>query len=108
MSITDRVLQSVNLQPHVACTDAKHGVDELKLFAKEDPSTMAVGVGVADALYAAIVLGPMGLILGAASVGVGYKIMQLPDDQINGVVQSKGWSRAANWASCPEGMPEMV
>ena len=26
----------------------------------------------------------------------------------NGAVQSKGWLGAANWASCPEGMPEMA
>jgi len=76
MSVADRVFNSVQGQQQAAMSDAQEG---FKKFAKDDPNSTAIGLGVAGALCGALVLGPIGFVLGAASVGVGYKVTQMPE-----------------------------
>jgi hypothetical protein len=78
MSVTDRMITTVQRQQRDVVNDAQEG---LNTFASEDPHTTAVGLGVAGALCGAIVFGPIGVVLGAASAGAGYKFSQLPEDE---------------------------
>ena len=78
MSITDRVFSTVQKQQKAAMTDAKEG---LNTFAKEDPNTTAIGLGIAGALCGAIAFGPLGILVGAASAGAGYKFSHMPEDE---------------------------
>ena len=78
MSVTDRVFSTVQRQKKAAVSDAQEG---LNTFASEDPNTTAVGLGIAGALCGAIMFGPFGIILGAASAGAGYKFSQMPEDE---------------------------
>ena len=61
--------------------DMREGVEEVTKYAKEDPPAVAVSLGALGVLCGTMVLGPIGLILGAAGVGIGYGVMQMPDDQ---------------------------
>ena len=61
--------------------DMRDGVEEVTKFAKEDPPAVAVTLGALGVLCGTMILGPIGLLLGAAGVGVGYGVMQMPDDQ---------------------------
>ena len=64
-----------------ACADATKGMEEVKKFAKEDPTTTAVGVGVCSALCGALAFGTAGFVLAAGAVGACYGIAQLPEEK---------------------------
>jgi len=67
--------------PKSAHDDLNEGVNELKNIARNDPS-MAAAVGVSAAAAAGVILmGPVGLLLGAASVGIAVGVMQIPEEQ---------------------------
>jgi len=88
ISVANRSLSRISIQQKMACHDAKNGMDEIRNFATEDPKSVGIGLGVAGALCGAIFLGPVGIVLGAASAGVGYKVMQMPEDQRSEVKDS--------------------
>lgn len=81
MTVTDRVFSTVHTvqkQQKAAMSDAQEG---FKTFTTEDPKNAALGLGVAGLLCGAIIFGPLGIILGAAGMGVGYKVSQMPEDE---------------------------
>ena len=81
MTVTDRVFSTVHTvqkQQKAAMNDAQEG---FKTFTTEDPKNAAIGLGVAGVLCGAIMFGPLGIILGAAGMGVGYKVSQMPEDE---------------------------
>ncbi|KAL9191175.1 hypothetical protein ACHAXT_000881 [Thalassiosira profunda] len=56
------------------------GGEEEEVLLNRPHVQAALGVGAAATL-GAIVLGPVGLLVGAASVGIGYGVMQVPEEQ---------------------------
>mmetsp|Transcript_7933 Transcript_7933/g.11975 ORF Transcript_7933/g.11975 Transcript_7933/m.11975 type:complete len:1052 (+) Transcript_7933:167-3322(+) len=81
MTVTDRVISTVHTvqeQQKAAMSDAQEG---FKTFTTEDPKNAAIGLGVAGVLCGAIMFGPLGIVLGAAGVGVGYKFSSMPEDE---------------------------
>jgi hypothetical protein len=78
MSVANKVFNNVQKQQRAAMNDAQEGFN---IFSAEDPKSTAIGLGVAGALCGAIVLGPMGMVLGAAGAGVGYKFSQMPEKE---------------------------
>lgn len=78
MSVANKVFNNVQKQQRAAMSDAQEGFN---IFSTEDPKSTAIGLGVAGALCGAIVLGPMGMVLGAAGAGVGYKFSQMPEKE---------------------------
>lgn len=81
MTVTDRVFSTVHTvqkQQKAAMSDAQEG---FKTFTTEDPKNAAIGLGVAGVLCGAIMFGPLGIFLGAAGMGVGYKVSQMPEDE---------------------------
>jgi hypothetical protein len=77
-SVANKVFTNVQKQQRAAMNDAQEGFN---IFSTEDPKNTAIGLGVAGALCGAIVLGPMGMVLGAAGAGVGYKFSQMPEKE---------------------------
>jgi len=78
ISVTSRVINTVQKQQKAAMSDAQEGFNA---FTTEDPKNAAIGLGVAGALCGAIMLGPLGIVLGAAGAGVGYKVSQMQEDE---------------------------
>jgi len=78
MTVRDRVFSTVQKQQKDAMSDAQEG---FYTFTTEDPKNAAIGLGVAGVLCGAIMLGPLGIVLGAAGAGVGYKVSQMPEDE---------------------------
>jgi len=78
ISVANKVFNNVQKQKRAAINDAQEGFN---IFSTEDPKSTAIGLGVAGALCGAIVLGPMGMVLGAAGAGVGYKFSQMPEKE---------------------------
>ncbi len=68
---------------NAAFVDATKGVEEFKKFAKDDPTSAAVGVGVCGALCGALAFGTAGFILAVGTVGACYGVSQLPQDKRN-------------------------
>jgi len=64
-----------------AQTDLQEGVTELRNMTMRDPSMpMAIGISAA-ALIGAFFLGPVGVVVGTAAVGLSVGIMQIPEAQ---------------------------
>ncbi len=61
--------------------DATRGVEEIKKFAKEDPTSTAIGVGLCGALCGALVFGPIGLVLAGSTGAAIYGVSQMPEDK---------------------------
>ena len=66
---------------NAVCSDATNGVEEVKKFAKEDPTTTAVGLGVCGALCGALAFGSAGFVLAVGAVGACYGASQLPQEK---------------------------
>lgn len=77
MSVTERVYNSVQKQQKAVMSDAKEGFDNV---ITEDPTNVAVGVGVVGALCGSILLGPPGILLAVVGAGAGYKFSQMPEE----------------------------
>ena len=72
-------LLSHDIAKSPALTDASKGVEEIKKFAREDPATTAIGVGVCGVLLSALAFGPIGVVLIGATGAAVYGVSQLPE-----------------------------
>eukprot|EP00934_Nitzschia_sp_Nitz4_P003672 Nitzschia sp. Nitz4//scaffold110_size71422//56770//59455//NITZ4_005882-RA/size71422-augustus-gene-0.14-mRNA-1//1//CDS//3329533113//3662//frame0 len=75
-----------NQEPQNAVPSSLINQEDFKHYTKElgTPSSMAVGLAVAGAAtIGCLALGPASLFVGAAAVGVGVGVMQIPDEERN-------------------------
>jgi len=75
-------LKTRDIGANSAYSDAQKGAEELKKFAKEDPTTTAMGLAACGAACGALLLGPFGLLIGAGITGgTFYGVSQMSEEK---------------------------